>query len=631
MRFCLATIRICLPHPNVRVLIRAPGNERNWNTAALPYNKYRLTGFGGIRMMATLDMPNNKTWRRYSSLFHACIEGGSVGRSGWLRRVRIENRRACSFLGGGAVGTDPRDYGRFDDIDVSSDSEEEAMRQVPKTREVVVSQGPLGIGFKGTITISVRPASQAARLGIQPGWKLIEVGNKFVDSAEDLERAMQERNRSGKRSYKLTFTLPPSNFVEAIHTGVKQYQSRSVSSGGKEKGFAGAGWNEAAAHGVHSQLGNDTFLVEEKPPPRIYTDKEEQEFKSAIRGLLHSPGLLTTLMTRMGYSPEEITESMGDDVKAQTFFQRLKENRHYLKFLNSAEMYENFEKAKFFHDTPYPISALKACYVVSHTFIEGGGGGGGGGGGLQEGKEQRHRQDRVNEEEMKNSNKKHQLYLVADPQRAMGIYTGSNLTPAALALLHWAYKQPKQFWAGKRVLELGSGAVGVVGMALAHLGAKVVMTDVKVLLPLLKYNVDLNRPLLGDRAPQVCELHWLRYCHRELNYLLGDNHPLAGEHQLPEVYIASDILPSASSKGAASSKKGGVDDERTAHATFLEHASILFRSLKIDQISGEICGNMFPKAFAYSPEHLPTNANDVAIHKLIPKKPKLMVDPQLFD
>ena len=52
--------------------------------------------------------------------------------------------------------------------------------------------------------------------------------------------------------------------------------------------------------------------------------------------------------------------------------------------------------------------------------------------------------------------------------------------------------------AGKRCIELGAG-VGLVGLALARLGARVTLTDKPVLLGLLRGNVAKN--WLGERPP----------------------------------------------------------------------------------------------------------------------------------
>lgn len=53
-------------------------------------------------------------------------------------------------------------------------------------------------------------------------------------------------------------------------------------------------------------------------------------------------------------------------------------------------------------------------------------------------------------------------------------------------------------FAGKRCIELGAG-VGLVGLALARLGAQVTLTDKPILLGLLRGNVAKN--WLGERPP----------------------------------------------------------------------------------------------------------------------------------
>ncbi|KAG6609855.1 protein N-lysine methyltransferase METTL21A [Phytophthora cinnamomi] len=61
---------------------------------------------------------------------------------------------------------------------------------------------------------------------------------------------------------------------------------------------------------------------------------------------------------------------------------------------------------------------------------------------------------------------------------------------------------------GKKVVELGAG-VGLVGMALAVLGAQVVLTDQAYALPLLAKNVDVNFRDKGSiNAPTVEKCQW---------------------------------------------------------------------------------------------------------------------------
>lgn len=91
---------------------------------------------------------------------------------------------------------------------------------------------------------------------------------------------------------------------------------------------------------------------------------------------------------------------------------------------------------------------------------------------------------------------------------------------------------------GKKVVELGAG-VGLVGMALAVLGAEVVVTDQEYALPLLAKNVDVN---FGDRsgviAPMTEECQWgepFKTCSR-----------LASWKKSVDVVVFSDVLYHAS-------------------------------------------------------------------------------------
>ena len=65
--------------------------------------------------------------------------------------------------------------------------------------------------------------------------------------------------------------------------------------------------------------------------------------------------------------------------------------------------------------------------------------------------------------------------------------------------------------AGRRVIEIGAGT-GVVGLALARLGAKsVVMTDKASQLPLMERNVEHNRPG-GDPSADIAPVHCAELC-----------------------------------------------------------------------------------------------------------------------
>jgi predicted nicotinamide N-methyase len=114
------------------------------------------------------------------------------------------------------------------------------------------------------------------------------------------------------------------------------------------------------------------------------------------------------------------------------------------------------------------------------------------------------------------------LRLAQDPNSGN---LGLTVWDASIVLAAWADRNARKGelsrarLAGKRVVDLGSGA-GVAGLALALLGADVLLTDVAPVLPLLRTNADVN---LGPAARRflpggpgsagslaVLEYDWLR-------------------------------------------------------------------------------------------------------------------------
>ena len=95
------------------------------------------------------------------------------------------------------------------------------------------------------------------------------------------------------------------------------------------------------------------------------------------------------------------------------------------------------------------------------------------------------------------------LRLLEDPMGTMSAGNGATLWDAAMALT--LALQQEQPWVGVRVLELGAG-VGLVGMALASLGAQVVSSERGIALPLLKKNLAENAPFAGDAV--ALEIDW---------------------------------------------------------------------------------------------------------------------------
>jgi len=72
------------------------------------------------------------------------------------------------------------------------------------------------------------------------------------------------------------------------------------------------------------------------------------------------------------------------------------------------------------------------------------------------------------------------------------------------ALMHNEDVFPKGHFAGKTVIELGSGT-GCVGINAAQLGATCVLTDLKPILPLLQRNIDRNVPQGNTSHARECE------------------------------------------------------------------------------------------------------------------------------
>jgi predicted nicotinamide N-methyase len=87
---------------------------------------------------------------------------------------------------------------------------------------------------------------------------------------------------------------------------------------------------------------------------------------------------------------------------------------------------------------------------------------------------------------------------------------GGNLWHAAMYMCHYFQNKerfPDGFFVGKRVIELGSGT-GLVGICLRKLGAACVLTDLKLVLPLISKNVDENLGVGTAASGAVAELAW---------------------------------------------------------------------------------------------------------------------------
>lgn len=114
--------------------------------------------------------------------------------------------------------------------------------------------------------------------------------------------------------------------------------------------------------------------------------------------------------------------------------------------------------------------------------------------------------------------------------------TGSWIWESALILAEWmaVHGQHDFPLQGKTVIELGAGS-GLPGLTAALLGAsRVVLTDVEVLLPGLRKNVEANG--LGDRV-EVMELVW------------GSDESLSGPGEF-DVVLMSDVFYDAEEAAA---------------------------------------------------------------------------------
>uniref|UniRef100_A0A1I7TXC1 Protein-lysine methyltransferase METTL21D n=1 Tax=Caenorhabditis tropicalis TaxID=1561998 RepID=A0A1I7TXC1_9PELO len=84
---------------------------------------------------------------------------------------------------------------------------------------------------------------------------------------------------------------------------------------------------------------------------------------------------------------------------------------------------------------------------------------------------------------------------------------GGVIWDSALMTIHYFFKNPQKF-KGKKILELGSGTA-VCGIALAALGAEVIITDLPERIPLIKKNVEANRNVTEGRI-QIQVLDWTK-------------------------------------------------------------------------------------------------------------------------
>jgi len=81
---------------------------------------------------------------------------------------------------------------------------------------------------------------------------------------------------------------------------------------------------------------------------------------------------------------------------------------------------------------------------------------------------------------------------------------GGIAWPAGEVLSRYIVRRGRDYWKGKRVLELGSGT-GLVGLVAGYLGAHAVLTDQRPILELMRENVRLNGL---QETVEALELNW---------------------------------------------------------------------------------------------------------------------------
>ncbi|GAB5369948.1 hypothetical protein AAMO2058_001450000 [Amorphochlora amoebiformis] len=219
------------------------------------------------------------------------------------------------------------------------------------------------------------------------------------------------------------------------------------------------------------------------------------------------------------------------------------------------------------------------------------------------------------------------LQLYADPKKIAGLYTGSNLWPGSVGFALWAVSKGRNFWIGKRVLEIGSG-LGLAGLTLSALGASVTLTDIKELVPLLQQNVDLNADKLQGGYPEVSEMYWGQQgtygdiFRDSFDMVVGTDVTISDDTISALLHVLSTASFYSSLPGErevsvyiASSRSGLKCD--SSH--FLSQAQSLFKTRLEAQVKGYEISKVFPSDLIQESSMLPSNMCDVDIHVLSPK------------
>jgi predicted nicotinamide N-methyase len=134
----------------------------------------------------------------------------------------------------------------------------------------------------------------------------------------------------------------------------------------------------------------------------------------------------------------------------------------------------------------------------------------------------------------------------------LGNEHGASVWDAAIVLAKYIENSKKfqnGFWKGKSILELGSGN-GYLGIVLGLLGAKVIMTDLAILLPLIEENVKLNHlEHMLNKQLLVQELLWGRDIPTEkYDYIIASDCIYDNEEMWTDFAIALKQLATRSTK-----------------------------------------------------------------------------------
>lgn len=114
---------------------------------------------------------------------------------------------------------------------------------------------------------------------------------------------------------------------------------------------------------------------------------------------------------------------------------------------------------------------------------------------------------------------------------ATRVGVGACVWEGELFLAAYLAHLPNHRYIGQRVIELGSGP-GLAGILLAKLGAKVLVSDIKKVLPLIERNLVINNVALNQKkgaasgTAEAVELEWGAPGYRDKVNLLASSEPI---------------------------------------------------------------------------------------------------------